>query len=187
MPDEEGFLTWMGEPHAVDRNKVRTLIGDDAKTFLDVGCGAAPEFFGLKEVRPDIEYTGVDITPRLVDHCQKGGINALLGSANDIPFGDATFDVVHSRHVVEHMTGFEKPLSEFIRVAKQMVLVVFFIEPTELPNSEMSDTSEVVYYNRYSRKVIEDFLSESAKCGKHEWEQLGGHSTSVLRITIDQQ
>ena len=61
-PSLEGFVTWMGDPNAPDRLLVRQFLCN-FKTFLDVGCGACPEFYGLKQKFENFEYTGIDITP----------------------------------------------------------------------------------------------------------------------------
>ena len=127
MPSIEEFSeSWMGSIFDKDRVKVRKYF-KKFNNILDVGCGGSPEFYGINKFK-NIEYTGLDITPEIVDFNIKKGINCVLGSANNIPFGDSTFDVVHARHLIEHMEDFKKPLDEMIRVAKHLVLISFFID-----------------------------------------------------------
>jgi len=186
-PDEDGFITWMGDPFAMDRQQVRRLLDPNIKTFLDVGCGAAPEYIGLQQSHPDIEYHGVDITPRLVSYCTNKGIDVVFGTARNLPFDDASMDAVHARHVLEHMADFKEPLAEFIRVARQKVYIAFFISPILSPTSRITDISQLdipCYNNAYSLSEIKDFLASSTKVKSYEWYSLGGHSKCLLSIDI---
>lgn len=187
-PTEDDFVNWMGNPYDVDRQYVRNLLPEYIETFLDVACGAAPEYIGLSEQKPYIKYTGVDITPRLVEYCNNKNINVQLGSAEDLPFEDSSFDAVHARHLLEHMSNFEKPISEFIRVAKEIVFVVFFICPQE-GQSRITDITEMedpCYDNVYDKIEIDNFISSNPKVSHHEWD-FGhyGHSCAILQIEIE--
>ncbi len=177
----------MGDPFAMDRQQVRRLLDPNIKTFLDVGCGAAPEYIGLKQSRPDIEYRGVDITPRLVSYCTNKGIDVVFGTARNLPFDDASMDAVHARHVLEHMADFKEPLVEFIRVARQKVYVAFFIAPILASTSRITDISEMTvpcYNNAYSLSEIKELLHNNSKVEGHEWYSLGGHSKCLLVIDV---
>jgi ubiquinone/menaquinone biosynthesis C-methylase UbiE len=191
-PTCEEFESWMGDKDSVDRKFIRTLWGD-FKTFLDGGCGACPEYFGLKSDFADEKaYTGVDVTPKLVEYNKGRGINCVHGSLNDIPFADDTFDVSLSRHVVEHMAGIEKPLSELIRVTKNQVILCFFIDPLKnisfSHNIKLDDagTKSECYHNQYSSSLINIFLSNHPKVRSFDWIDGKGKlnpSKSVLRIS----
>lgn len=187
VPSEEGFMSWMGDPQADDRKQVRKLIPLNVKTFLDIGCGAGPEYYGLKEERPDIEYFGIDITPRLVKYCQEKGINVKLGTAKNISYDDSSFDVVHARHVLEHMDGFEAAIAEFIRVAKKMVIIPFFIEPTNLAESLITNIEgqeNPCYNNCYSKNKIENFILSNKKVSNYKWIDLPEKSKTALVIEL---
>jgi ubiquinone/menaquinone biosynthesis C-methylase UbiE len=124
----------------------------------------------------DVGYTGMDITPKLVEYNISKNINCVLGSINNIPFEDNSFDIVHSRGVVEHMSSIEKPLDEMIRVAIQKVFISFFIKPTK--NSEHKicldneGTKGEVYHNAYSKIIIEKHLNDNTKVKDFRWMDL---------------
>jgi len=76
---------------------------------LDVGCGHKPyekTFFAGAE-----KYIGMDY---LTDRSKPD----VVGSATDIPLGDATFDTVVSTEVLEHVPDPLKALREMYRVLK---------------------------------------------------------------------
>jgi ubiquinone/menaquinone biosynthesis C-methylase UbiE len=90
---------------------------------------------------------------------------------------DNSWDVVFSRHVVDHMESFEKAVDEHKRVAKQLVLIVMWVP---MSNADEHQIKNIVggpqdnrktyvneYTNLYSRKLVNEYLN-----GDPEWELL---------------
>ena len=117
------------------------------------------------------------------------GINCIQGSANNIPFEDSTFEVVHCRHVIKHMEDFAKPINEMIRVSKYLVLISFFIEPLESGQSQYSldneGTEYEIYHNRYSKKNINEILIKNPKVKKFKYSKLPDPSKTLLKIYLN--
>jgi len=176
-----------GEINDEDRLFVRKKFGN-FNNILDIGCGSCPEYFGIKQMYKNVKYTGMDITQKLVKYNQDRGINCILGSLNNIPFKDSTFDIIHSRHVVEHMNNIETPLNEMIRVCKNKIFISFFIKPNESKNHKLNlsnkNTSREIYHNSYSKYLIEKQLNMHQKVKKFEWFPLNKHSVCLLVIYI---
>ncbi len=96
---------------------------------LDVGCEtclAHPHFVEL-----GLEYSGIDITKKFVDHDVARGIDVHLASALDIPFEDCSFDTVFCKDLLEHIHPDDvlTVIREMIRVARKQVLIVWFLPP----------------------------------------------------------
>lgn len=183
-PSCSEFEEWMGDKFSEDRVFVRRLL-PNYESILDAGCGAAPEYFALSE--PDrSKYIGLDITKKLVQYNLSRGISCVEGSINKIPFDDKTFDVVISRHVTEHMSSIEKPLSEIIRVCRNTFVISFFISPNNNDNHVIKldnpSTNGEIYHNCYSRKIINNFLSD--KVQSFEWLIGVGKSTDFLLVKV---
>ncbi len=68
------------------------------KKTLDLGCGEG-EF--MKNDKKLIH--GLDPNERVVKKLTAEGYHAAVGSADALPFGDAEFDVVHCRNMIEHV------------------------------------------------------------------------------------
>lgn len=69
------------------------------KKVLDLGCGEGD--FIKKD--PQNIY-GVDINEVAIQRCRTKGLNVKLGKVTEIPYEEATFDVVLVRNVIEHLT-----------------------------------------------------------------------------------
>ena len=117
-------------------NAVKHFIPKQA-TFLDVGCGAG---YSLMKAYTELEckVQGIDPEPgvhgvgRFTDGLWKER-PIIQGSAEDLPFADASFDVVYSSHVLEHVNSEEHALQEMKRVLKPDGILII-----GMPTSAMS-------------------------------------------------
>lgn len=182
-PSTSSFEQWMGDSNSPDRVFARTLLLPYG-SILDAGCGAAPEF---NAVDPS-KYTGLDITPKLVEYNLSRNINCVQGSLNNIPFSDNSFDVSISRHVTEHMPNIEQPITELIRVTKKQVLLYFFIKPVEsnthLISLDNQGTQWEIYHNTYSKNLIETILLNHNKVQSFNWVEGCGNTQTYLNILL---
>lgn len=88
--------------------------------LMDVGCG---DGYLLKEIAiqfPQINLFGVDLSQSRVETAKKFVPTAMLetGDAQNIPFGEETFDVVVCSEVIEHCPNDLKVLAELYRISK---------------------------------------------------------------------
>lgn len=184
------FDGWLGDTNSTSRVLAREHIKKmDYKTILDVPCGTCTEYLGYKQEEMPIAYTGLDITAYLVNRAKKMGINAVEGSIEKIPFKDSSFEIVYSRHILEHLDYYELALNEAIRVAKNEVLVVFFINPSTTAPDSISRApynGAILYHNRYNRDKLNAFVTKNPKVKSTKWEDIGGiaNDESFLHIYL---
>lgn len=65
--------------------------------LLDAGCGPAPMISLLSEKYPDRHYTGLDLTPAMIEEAKKKNIpNAefVVGDCENFPFEGNSFDAI---------------------------------------------------------------------------------------------
>lgn len=87
---------------------------------IDVGCGEGTHAIGLAE-RFGFSVTGVDPVSRHVEVARAAaasGTAFLLGTAEQIPAGDATADLVWCRDVLVHVADLPAAYTEFRRVLR---------------------------------------------------------------------
>jgi SAM-dependent methyltransferase len=90
---------------------------------LDVACGAGHV---AEQVAPHVrQVVGIDLTPSLLEvgaeRLREAGItNVLLqeGNAAELPFLDASFDLVVCRGAMHHFLHPERPIAEMARVCR---------------------------------------------------------------------
>lgn len=89
----------------------------DGVRVLDLGCGHGTNSSVLFGDRPDIEVVGLDISSAAIaDYSRLRP--GLLGDAEHLPFADASFDLVVSDDVVEHLVDTDGYAKEIRRVLK---------------------------------------------------------------------
>lgn len=165
-------------------------------SFLDYGSGSATTYEALERENIQVWYTGLDIIEKNVKWCIERYPEAnfdLNPTLHRIDKPDKSFDVVYSRHVVDHMESFEKAMDEHKRVAKELVIVILWVgfsnqDEHEIKNiiDHRGQPNEILYPNEYtntySKKKVVEYLNSDP-----EWELLelnedvGGNQVIVLR------
>lgn len=121
---------WMkGDFHVIGASQ--TIVGEGlcedvgmraGDRVLDIACGSGNT--SLAAARRDAQVTGIDLVPALVDRAkaraQSEGfrIEFLTGNAHELPFDDASFDVVLSTFGVMFAPDQERAANEALRVLK---------------------------------------------------------------------
>ena len=99
--DWNTFSTWLGDENSDSRLSLyHHLIKKKYSSILDVPCGLCVDFWGCKKYGIDINYTGLDITPKLINRAKKFCLDVSVGSIENIPFPQDSFDICFSRHIL---------------------------------------------------------------------------------------
>jgi SAM-dependent methyltransferase len=89
---------------------------DPKARILDVGCGTGANLLMLSKYG---EAEGVDISDDALAFCRERGLQKVKsGSAEQLPYEDASFDLVTALDVVEHLDDDLAGLKEMRRVLK---------------------------------------------------------------------
>ena len=96
-------------------NDLRAVLRPGAKV-LDAGCGTGALARSMRELQPDIELTLVDLSAEMLAGASDLPGEHLQGSVLDLPFADATFDVVVSAWVIETVPDPMRAVREYLRV-----------------------------------------------------------------------
>jgi SAM-dependent methyltransferase len=86
--------------------------------LLDVGCGTGANLAALRDALQDADIVGLDPSDRAREVCKRRGFATIAAAATEMPFGDATFDVVTALDVLEHVADDGRAVTELQRVLR---------------------------------------------------------------------
>jgi SAM-dependent methyltransferase len=110
---DENHWWYRGRRRVIDGVLAQLGLAPGAR-ILDAGCGSGRM---LDELARYGAVTGVDADPACVTRATERGHTAQLASLPGLPFEDASFDLVTSFDVVEHLPEDVEALADFRRVA----------------------------------------------------------------------
>ena len=164
-----------GPEHPTQLYAIKKYVTDPTWSILDYGSGSGTtlEAMTKADIKNIFRYRGLDIIPKNVEWCKnqfKGFDFKVNTKIHEIDEPDQSWDVVYSRHVVDHMKSFEGAMDEHKRVAKKLVIVILW---TGLLDSDEHEIKNIVdqrglptektyhdeYTNNYSRKKVMEYLN----------------------------
>jgi ubiquinone/menaquinone biosynthesis C-methylase UbiE len=81
---------------------------------LDIGCGTGTLALLMKRLHPDVDVTGLDPDPKALTRARRKAerdavsIRLDRGFSNELPYPDASFDLVFSTFMFHHLPADEK-------------------------------------------------------------------------------
>jgi ubiquinone/menaquinone biosynthesis C-methylase UbiE len=116
----EGVQSLQGETdlNAACLERILDLV--KGKSVLDVGCGRGYLAKRLAETNT-VTACDIAIAPALLNSPE---VTWTPANIEQLPFDDATFDIVVSTHALEHVIDLRKAIAELRRVAKSEVIIV---------------------------------------------------------------
>jgi len=86
---------------------------------MDLGCGRGDSVDLFRRFRPEVDWVGVDIATSFeVEQRQRTDARFVTYDGSTLPFKDASFDVVYSHQVLEHVRDPLTHLGEIRRVLR---------------------------------------------------------------------
>jgi pseudaminic acid biosynthesis-associated methylase len=167
--------TWQGDfgRAYTDRNVVdpaqrlpafrAMLEGVDVRSVLEVGCNRGHNLVALTTLLgPDADVRGLEPNTYALDIARAASDRTTVarGAANDIPFNDATFDLVFTSGVLIHVALETLPtcLDEIHRVARRYILAIEYFANEET-GIEYRGHHDLLWKRDFLRHYTERFPS----------------------------
>jgi SAM-dependent methyltransferase/glycosyltransferase involved in cell wall biosynthesis len=122
----------------------------EGSKVLDVGCNSGAFLEHLKNKKCDA--IGVDVSETALEIARAKGLNVLNADAENLPFGDAEFDVVILREVLVHVHDRVKALKEIRRVLKPSGFLLGSSPHSNLENKVWDDS--VIHHRYYTEETL---------------------------------
>lgn len=140
--------------------------------LLDCGCGTAPVISLLHEKYPDKRYTGIDLTPKMIESAKAKKLkNAVfvVGDCEELPFEESSFDVVicsQSFHHYPDPQNFFNSVYKVLRPNGRLILrdmtasepIRWFMNTVEMPIINLTGHGDVKVYGK---KDVQEFCNNS--------------------------
>ena len=104
---------------APDDGRMQALVSviQGRDRVIEIGCGKGRFLKAIKSIYPNVACAGVDIAPGMLAEVP-ADIRTWLGSLENVPIKDDSFDVVFSVEAIEHSANWEAAVREMARVAR---------------------------------------------------------------------
>ena len=144
------------------------LEKEDFTDLLDCGCGSGPMISLLYEKDPTKNYTGLDITPRMIEVARQKnlkGVSWVVGDCENLPFEKDSFDAIicsNSFHHYPNPQAFFDSAKRVLRVGGRLILqdytasklVLWLMNHTEMPLANLVGHGDVAAYSLDEIKVF---------------------------------
>lgn len=130
--------------------------------LLDCGCGTAPMLTLLQKKYPHRHYTGIDLTPEMIEAARAKnmpGVELVVGDCEDLPFPAESFDAViccQSFHHYPNVQAFFHSVYRVLRPGGRLILrdmtantaaARWFFNHIELPVINLAGHGDVRVYS----------------------------------------
>ncbi len=137
------------------------LEKEDFTDLLDCGCGTAPMISLLLKKYPEKHYTGIDLTPQMIEIAKSkhmDNVNLVVGDCENLPFDDNAFDAIiccQSFHHYPNVQNFFNSVYRVLRPGGRLILrdmtaktsvMRWFFNHIELPIVNMAGYGDVRIY-----------------------------------------
>ncbi len=131
--------------------------------LLDCGCGTGPMLTLLHQKYPDKHYTGIDLTPKMIEVAKKKnlkGVKFVVGDCENLPFAANSFDAViccESFHHYPNPQDFFDSVYRVLRpngrlILRDMTMATafgrWFCNKIEIPLINLKGKGDVHMYDR---------------------------------------
>jgi hypothetical protein len=180
---QDDYVRWTGGADAPSRVAMRNRLPEfGIRSLLDCGCGLCVDREEFEQLEPPVRYSGLDASVIFADFAHTQGLDVRFGFAENLPCEDDSFDAVYFRHVLEHLPHYLDAIAEALRVARRLVVVIWYLPPHDGPDRFLFESADDLYQNTYNRSAFEAFVRGLNPSAAMEWQQVSNESILWIKL-----
>ncbi len=159
--------------------RVQAIFSEMAETenVLDVGCGKGRYATLIKQNFPQVEVHAVDISEEML-RCIPAHIHTKKASIQDLPYADASFDLVFCVEALEHALNPEAAIQEMVRVLRPGGRLVIIDK-----NKARLGALQIESWEKwFDIQELSTYLQSLHLKTRAEWVSYDGHSADGLFV-----
>jgi SAM-dependent methyltransferase len=150
MLDVDEHHWWYRGRRRIISAELDRLVLPGGALVLDAGCGSGRT---LEELERYGEVHGIELDPEAAEVARSRGVGEVeIGRLEELPWEDATFDLITCLDVIEHTPDDRVTLSELRRVCKPGGWLLVTVPAYPALWSRHDDANH--HYRRYSRPTL---------------------------------
>lgn len=170
---------WSSPKRRVEKYSMQRAIWEinkvQAKTILDAACGNGRLLFGVKQVLPECEVFGIDISEVAINRMKNEyGIDGKVMDVYDVDTLNMTFDFIVANHLLEHLYRDE----EFVGKCKK-ILNPFGTFYAAVPNDMSGPEETEEHVRKYNRQMLEELINKVF--GNCQIQIIGNHLIGIAK------
>jgi SAM-dependent methyltransferase len=150
MLDVDEHHWWYRGRRRIIRTELERLPLSTPACLLDAGCGSGRT---LEELAPYGDVYGLELDPEAADVARARGVGEVqIGRLEELPWDEATFDLITCLDVIEHTADDRLTLSELRRVCKPAGWLLLTVPAYQALWSKHDDANH--HFRRYNRRTL---------------------------------
>ena len=116
-------------------------------SVLDVGCAAGGFYKIAKEINPHVNYSGIDISPELINIAKKRFPEIHFSSydGNYLPFKSNTYDLVFSFGLMHHLSHWANIIHQMATISARYIIFDIRLTKNESLNDPDKYFQKIAY------------------------------------------
>jgi len=144
-------------------SKILASVGGEINSVLELGANIGMNFLALRQLIPDIAYTGVEINHAAAEELRALGPDVVTSSIESFD-SEFSWDLVFTKGVLIHLNpeSLDSTYEKMVRLSSRFVLVAEYFSPDPVAVSYRGETDRL-FKRDFAGEILDLYPSLSLK------------------------